>query len=326
VDAKDVRIFCELAFKDSGVGGGPDANLSPREIGRRLGIDEKTVRSRVRKMEDSGFIKYYQATPNLALLGLGILGLYRFEAMNITTKRGVLAFLKSFPRVVEAFDFLGPVVSVSIAGADSAEIGGAAGVIANRFELTKLSLGERPLRGPAGRLDGLDWQIIRRLRYDARCPATQVAKTLSITRRMAEYRMAKVRDSGAVLTRAVIDPHRQEGLVFYELEVSVEPQRHIAVEREVRERSGETLWSISSPRPGSLLANLFGFGLGEPEESVFRTLKIEGVRSCSVHVLKEIVEPDKPNWIDALIEARASSEVTGQKAGSRRGARPTRES
>jgi hypothetical protein len=127
---------------------------------------------------------------------------------------------------------------------------------------------------------------------------------------MAEYRMAKVQDSGAVLIRAVIDTSKQEGLVFYELEVSLEPPKHIAVERQLREISGEMLWSIDSPRPGSLLANLFGFGLGEPEESVFRTLKIDGVRSCSVLVLKEIVEPDRPNWIDSLIEMKISNEVS----------------
>ncbi len=312
MDGKDVRIFCELAFKQGGVGGASDSNLGPKEIGRRLGLDEKTVRSRVRKMEDSGFIKYYQATPNLALLGLKGIGHYRFEAMNLTTKRGVLTYLRNFPRVVEAFDFLGPWVSVSIAGSDPAEIRGAAEAIASRFELTRLSLGERVLQEPGGRLDRIDWQVVRRLRYDARCTAKELAEALSITRRMAEYRMAKVQDSGAVLTKAVIDTRKQEGLVFYELEISLEPSKHIAVERELKDASGERLWSISSPRPGSLLAHLFGFGLGEPEESVFAALKMDGVRSCSNLILKEIVEPDRPNWVDALIEARISSEAPRQ--------------
>ena len=316
MDAKDVRIFCELAFKELGVGEESGANHGPREIGRRLGLDEKTVRSRIRKMEDSGFIKYYQATPSLALLGLRNLGLYRFEAMNITTKQRVLAYLKSLPRVVEAFDFLGPVVSVSIAGSDPAEIKSTAGAIAGRFELTNLRLGERLLREPGGRLDHLDWQIIRRLRYDARCTAKEVAGTLSITRRMAEYRMAKVQASGAVLSRAVIDTRRQQGLVFYELDISLDPSRHIVVDKELRVMGGETLWSMTSPRPGALLANLFGFGLGEPEETVFRTLTIDGVRSCSVLVLKEIAEPDRPNWIDSLIEAKISSSYAPKGAAS----------
>jgi len=308
MDAKDVRIFCELAFKELSVAGESDANLGPKEIGRRLGLDEKTVRSRVRKMEDSGFIKYYQATPSLALLGLRNMGLYRFEAMNIITKQGVLAYLKSFKGAVETFDYLGPVVSVSIAGSDLSEIKAMAGTIAGRFELTNLNLGMRLNREPEVRLDRLDWKIIRRLRYDARCSAKEVARTLSITRRMAEYRIAKVKDSGAVLTRAVIDTRKQEGLVFYELEVSLEPSKHSAVERELREKNGDVLWSTNSPRPGLMLANLFGFGLGEPEESVLKTLKIDGVKTCSVLVLKEIVEPGRPNWIDSLIGTKISSE------------------
>jgi DNA-binding Lrp family transcriptional regulator len=301
VDAKDVRIFCELAFRELQVGGGSDSAPSPREIGRALGLDEKTVRGRVKKMEDSGFIKYYQATPSLALLGLSNLGLFRFEAMNIITKHRVLEYLRDLPRVVEAFDYLGPVVSVSIAGSGD-EIKQTAAKIAGRFELTNIGLGQRGLREPQARLDGLDWQIIRRLRYDARCKATEMAEALSITRRMAEYRMSKVENSGAVMTRAIIDPRRQEGLVFYELEVSMEPSMHAAVERELKDMSGEMLWSISSPRPGSLLANLFGFSLGEPEESVVKALGIRGVRSCSTFVLKEVVEPARPNWIDAQID------------------------
>jgi DNA-binding Lrp family transcriptional regulator len=307
VDANDVRIFCELAFKEKVGSPGSDANLSPRGIGKKLGLDEKTVRSRVRKMEDSGFIKYYQAAPSLALLGMRHLGLHRFEAMNITTKQGVLAYLMGLPGVVETLDFLGPVVSVSIAGSEPSEIRDVAEAIASRFELTNLGLGERLLREPEVKLDRLDWQVIRRLRYDARCSAKEVASTLAITRRMAEYRMVKIQDSGAVLTRAVIDPRKQEGLIFYELEISLELSRHIAVERELRRASGEMLWSINSPRPGSLLANMFGFGLGEPEERLLKTLKIEGVRSCSMVILKEIVEPNRPNWIDSKIDAMTTA-------------------
>jgi DNA-binding Lrp family transcriptional regulator len=319
MDAKDVRIFCELAFRETGIIEGPNSPPSSKEIGRLLGMDEKTVRSRVRKMEDSGFIKYYQATPSLPLLGLRNLGLYRFEAMNITTKQRLLVYLRSFPHVVEAFDFLGPVVSVSIAGTEQGEIADAVRAIAGMFELTNVGLGERTLRATESRLDGLDWQIIRRLRYDARCTAKDVAKTLSITRRMAEYRMAKVQGSGAVLTRAVIDTRKQEGLVFYELEISLEPSKHISVERELRAMSGETLWSMSSPRPGALLVNLFGFGLGEPEESLLKTLKIDGVRACSIFVLKEMVEPDRPNWIDKMIDLQIL-EGSSRGPGTREGA------
>src|ERR687892_1236428 len=106
LDAKDVRIFCEIAFKGLDYDSFTDRRVSPLAIGRKLGLDEKTVRARVKKMEDVGFIKYYQAMPNLALFQLKNLNAYRFEALNIVTKHQVLEF-------VQAIDYLGPVVSVS---------------------------------------------------------------------------------------------------------------------------------------------------------------------------------------------------------------------
>ncbi|MGH9976798.1 MAG: winged helix-turn-helix transcriptional regulator, partial [Nitrososphaeraceae archaeon] len=65
MDAKDVRIFCEIAFKGLDYDSFTDRRVSPLAIGRKLGFDEKTVRVRVKKMEDDGFIKYYQAMPSL---------------------------------------------------------------------------------------------------------------------------------------------------------------------------------------------------------------------------------------------------------------------
>jgi len=67
LDAKDVRIFCEIAFKGLDYDSFTDRRVSPLAIGRKLGLDEKTVRVRVKKMENDGFIKYYQVMPSLAL-------------------------------------------------------------------------------------------------------------------------------------------------------------------------------------------------------------------------------------------------------------------
>ena len=53
---------------------------------------------------------------------------------------------------------------------------------------------------------------------------------------------------------------------------------------------------------GVLLANFFAFTLAEPEEVYVNTLKLDGVRSCSLFIFKETIEPERPNWIDDLIE------------------------
>ena len=99
-------------------------------------------------MEDVGFIKYYQAMPNLALFQLENLNAYRFEALNIVTKHRVLEYVQELPFIVEAIDYLGPVVSVSITGSSFEEIDQAASKLANRFELYKRFLGIRTIKEP----------------------------------------------------------------------------------------------------------------------------------------------------------------------------------
>ncbi len=307
MDAKDVRIFCDIAFRDLSYNATTQRHVSSLEIGRKLGLDEKTVRVRVKQLEHAGFIKYYQAMPSLGLLGLRSVSLYRFEALNLATKNKVLQAVHQVPHVVEAFDYIGPVVAVDIAGATTQDVKGTADGIAGRFELTELNLGERAVRDPHVALDRMDWQLIQRLRYDARSTTKDIAKSLSITPRMAEYRINKLLDSGAVLIRAVINTQKQAGLIFYELEVSVEESKRATVVTSLREKFGEKLWSVSSPAPGLVLASLFGFTLGEPEESAIAVLTVHGVKYCSLLMLKEVLEPRRPNWMDRLIEEKLAS-------------------
>ncbi len=310
MDARDVRIFCELAFREISPRALTERHLSPAGIAKKLGLDEKTVRLRVTKMEEAGFIKYYQVTPELALFGLKCLALWRFEAMNIATKYGVLKHIQGLPGVVEAFDYLGPTLSISLAGVSTMKVEQLGDEIAARFELKKMNLGAGAIGKPHSRPDRLDWKIIENLRYDARSTYKEVAEALSITPRMAEYRIGKLRDVGAVLVRAVINPQKQEGLVFYELGVTIEPEGKTAVVSEVKEKYGEKLWSIHESASGVLLLNLFGFTLGEPEEAAMELLKIRWVKWCSILILKEIIEPSRPNWIDVLIQEEIASQLS----------------
>ena len=307
MDSSDVRIFCEMAFGDSSYKEFGGRHLSAAEMGKRLGMDEKTVRVRVNRMEDSGFVKYYQAMPNLALFGMRVVSLFRFEALNLSTKHAVISRLHEVPRLVESSDYLGPFLSGRIAGATAEEAKREADGLAALYELGTELLWSGPVREPSSRLDKLDWQIIRGLRYDARSSDKDLAETLSVTQRMVGYRISKLLESGSIHMRAVIDPQRQAGLVFYELQLEVDAGRREAVSRWLKQAHGDRLWNLSSPRPDVVLASLFCFTLAEPEESVIEATKREGVKRCLLFLLKEVLEPKRPNWIDSLIELRIAS-------------------
>lgn len=279
MDAKDVRIFCEIAFKGLDYDSFTDRRVSPLAIGRKLGLDEKTVRARVKKMENDGFIQYYQVMPNLALFQLKNMNTYRFEALNIATKHRVMKYIQELPFIVEASDYLGQVASISIPGTSSEEIDQVASGLANRFELYKWILGSSIIKEPVSIADRLDWQIIQELRYDALSGVKELSDSLSITPRMVEYRIKKLLGSGMLLVRAIINSQKQQGLIFYELEISVDERKQYDVIKRLSEIYAEKLWSVRTLAAGILLGNFFAFTLAEPEEAYVNTLKLEGVKS-----------------------------------------------
>ena len=305
MDPKDVRIFCEMAFGTTSFSAIQDRHVSPSEIGRKVGLDEKTVRVRVKKMEQDGFIKYYQVMPNLNLLGLGLVGFYRMEALNLQTKYNVVKRTHETPFVVETIDYLGQTISLAIAGSTQEDIQGVADRLASEFELHRREFHQRRLAESSLSPDYLDWQVIRELRYSARRSSADLAKALTITPRMADYRIGRLLDSGAMLVRATIDPRKQTGLVFYELEVAADPQHLTTVATGLTEKFGERLWS-SVPFKGGLIVSLFGFSIGEAEDAAIETSRIGGVKSCFPYLLKETIEPRGPNWIDEMIDKKLS--------------------
>jgi DNA-binding Lrp family transcriptional regulator len=307
LDAKDVRIFCEIAFKGLDYDSFTDRRVSPLAIGRKLGLDEKTVRVRVKKMEDDGFIKYYQAMPSLALFQLKNMNTYRFEALNIATKHRVIQYIQELPFIVEAIDYLGQILSVSISGTSSEEIDQVASGLANRFELYKWILGSRIMKESVSVADRLDWQIIQELRYDALSGVKELSESLSMTPRMVEYRIKKLLGSGMLLVRAITNSQKQQGLIFYELEMSVDETKQYDIIKRLSEIYAEKLWSVRTLAAGVVLGNFFAFTLAEPEEAYVNTLKLGGVRSCSLFIFKETVEPKRPNWMDRLIEQKIAS-------------------
>jgi DNA-binding Lrp family transcriptional regulator len=259
LDAKDVRIFCEIAFKGLDYDSFTDRRVSPLAIGRKLGLDEKTVRIRVKKMEDDGFIKYYQATPSLALFQFKVISTYRFEALNIATKHRVIEYIQERPFIVEAIDYLGQIVIVSITGTSSEEIDQVASRIAYRFELNKWLLGGRTIREPKITVDRLNWQIIQELRYDALSGVKELSASLSITPRMIEYRIKKLLGSNILLVRAIINSQKQQGLIFYELEISLDEAKRYDVIKRLIEVYAEKLWSVRTLAAKVLLANFGGY-------------------------------------------------------------------
>ena len=72
----------------------------------------------------------------------------------------------------------------------------------------------------------------------------RISKSLSITPRMVEYRIKKLLGSDMLLVRAIINGQKQQGLIFYELEMSVDETKRYEVIKRLSEIYAEKLWSV----------------------------------------------------------------------------------
>ncbi len=334
MDANDVLIFCEMAFKYADFNAPIERHISPSEIGKKLGLDEKTVRLRVKKMEEEGFVKYYQMIPNLALFNLQST-MYGFQASDISAKHQAVELLQATPGVVEIIDTVGEGFSATLAAPSREEVQRFAEETINKRGLTRgFKIVDLPVIDPMISPGKLDWQIIQACRYDALCSAADIAEKLSITPRMVEYRINKLLESRSCFIKAMIDVQSQKGIIFYAMSLVVDETME-SLPRALKELHGDKLWSFLPSRPlpsvlvkmglkdklfsvlmphsGILMANMFGDTPGEPEEALMKTLRLKGVKRAYLSITKEWVEPRRPTWIDRLIEEKISAKESPQE-------------
>jgi DNA-binding Lrp family transcriptional regulator len=191
MDSLDVKIFLAMGNRNYMIQGGQNRQLNLRHIAKELGVDPDTVRARIKKMENSGFIKYYQIFPNYSIFGLHCLAL-GLPFSEPSAKKETLKKLKLVEDVAWIDERLNSLRILLIYRRIENELERKLALIK---ELTgikptmKNNLEMLPVRIELGLID---WLIIRSFRYNARKPTKQVAKELGLTTRGINYRLQRL--------------------------------------------------------------------------------------------------------------------------------------
>ncbi len=282
---------------------GKNRRPSPREIGIKLGLDERTVRLRTAKMEKEGFIQYYQTIPNLWLLGNPIASLYNFQATSIKAKRDALKKARGEDDVIDIADFLGIGFGLTISARTEQQGHERAKRIAEHIDIkTFQATPPRQFPQPRRSLDKLDWQIIKALRYNALRRTKEIAKELGTTYRMIDYAIGKLSESRALSTRAIINASEPKGIIFHSLTLSLDEKLRYRTISKLREDYGKRVWWDFSPREHPITLFLFATSVARAEDDLIEALSRPGVLDGSMTIFKGWVEPERPSWIDRRVE------------------------
>lgn len=113
LDSTDIRLIGELYQSTSSFGVPRGIKGSLRPVAERLGVDEDTVRNRIRRLEDEGLLQGWQMLYGLGLIG-GLLFMVFLDVSPGVPKEEVVRKLRLVRGVVGFVDMFGSGLSVAL--------------------------------------------------------------------------------------------------------------------------------------------------------------------------------------------------------------------
>ncbi|MCL4519144.1 MAG: Lrp/AsnC family transcriptional regulator [Thaumarchaeota archaeon] len=303
MDQLDIRIFRTLGLFSFGEETYDISRLNPWVIAKKIGANGRTVKLRLKRMQKSGFIQYFQIYPNFRLLGLGGSG-YVFNVANVKKKYEVIDSCSIAEGITEVHNFMGENVCVEFTYQDS------------RDEERRLKLLRRltdcesptkvydrvmpPLLDKS--LNSTDWRIIKALRYNALRPHTEVAKELGLTAKTVRRRFERMVRNNALVIMPMINPSHLANALTYVIQVFPSPEKWDGVVESVMSVFSGSYLLTRMWRPKWVAVYLTAQTLADTEDNIIKVSQIEGVKDSRILVLKEI--RDYSHWLDSTIDLK----------------------
>jgi len=114
MDPLDLKILRTMGVRPYGPKpSDPDA-LKPASVAKAIGVEPETVRARLARMEETGFLRCYQVYPNLLHLGLSG-SAYLFRVPDDDKKAEAIAKVELVDGLTEVHNFLGAEMCLDMA-------------------------------------------------------------------------------------------------------------------------------------------------------------------------------------------------------------------
>lgn len=266
-------------------------------IAKRVGVDEETVRKRIKRMEGIGLIMGWRVMVNPSLIGCS----YAFidlEVQNTASKPDILSQLKLVEGVVALMNFEGGGITIFL----YAEAGDA---LTRKAQLIGLMCGtEKPTVELIGippytlLVTATDWRIIWAIRNEPRKNLTDIARETKMSTRTVNRRLSLLTERGAFFLIGLPNLKRASGVSANFLIFCAEPGAGASVAGRIAEEFDNIVFG--SPLTARHLSyNMVFNNLIEIDEALELIKRIEGVQKVRLGIMREMIFV--PDWLDGQI-------------------------
>lgn len=268
------------------------------DVASKLGVDEETVRNRLRRLRESGYLKGWRVLPNPAVFGresrmvfLELDSKSKEEKISTLSQMdGVVTVASVYDKgaIVTYFDNSGHEVSRQIAQArdtgSAREIGGM------RFPPASFAM------------TSTDWLIVRLVLRNAERNVEEVAREAKLSARTVRRRLNQMMDASAIAVMPVIDQSKSGG-VSYTFIIECKKGRMSEVEGAASSRIGNVGFKGTYSDDG-LIFGFFARNVSEGKEFQKWVEGHPGVQSVTMNLVDEVVYAY--DWLERETKQRAN--------------------
>lgn len=273
----------------------PEFRRPFRSIARDVGVDEGTVRNRIKRMHESGFIQEWRILVNPRIWSGGAVVVF-FDVAGTVSKAALIDEFQLIPGVHVINRFVGTRMNVVFLYDDESRIRKIAELIRRLADAKGSTVVELAFPDCQSSLNEMDWRLLRFLDEDPRRPLHVVAAELGISSRTVRRKMRGLLQGAAAFAFPSLDPSALSGAVMALLEVrSAQGGSRNEIEKIIASRLRDILWTILYFAPVVRTGDhVVGFHLMLPNVSKGREIlrwvrEVPDVSSARIEFFEEVV-------------------------------------
>jgi DNA-binding Lrp family transcriptional regulator len=268
--------------------GSPILRKSLRSIAKDLGVDQHTVRIRMKKFQEQGILKGWYLGVSPGLRAQNVVHAW-FMVDPGSSKRDVIDRLLPVPDVERMCDYLGQKLSIVLFCERETDpdiclsrLGTLAG---SNVVLHKQGVVPVPIRN----VTRTDAAIIGILRRDPSKPYPAIAKELGLSAKTVKRRITMLSEDGAVYMLPVIDLKALHGIIPVELVVEyVSPELRRGADEQIVSNIRDGLVFSDTSGPHGYFA-LIVSNIARVEQVASLVKQLNGVRGAHTEVLQDVI-------------------------------------
>jgi len=292
LDALDVRLFRDLLQSQASSPMGAHFRTSFGSIAKKAGVDEETVRHRIRRFHEDGLISGWRTIMNPAILGGGLYGII-FDVNPEIRKDEVIEAARLTPGMFLLVSFHGSLITAVLRSYNDAALRKHIEILRRLARADRIYVAKVPFPPCTIVLSKSDWDVVRALRGDPQKPYTTVSQELGLSSRTVKRRLQRMIHEGAVFAFPAVDPNAARGVVMAALIVTYDPEKKEDLDPQIFAKLEAYIWHVFHMLPSEidgLQSTTFNLALptvGRSKEILRWTQSLPGLVGARIGLYEE---------------------------------------